>query len=104
MEILPLNSQHFFSTLTSVIKKKLFISNYDSHNVRTRQCENLHFPSVVLTLYQSGVYFMGIQFFNKLPSYLKELVGSPNIFKRTLKNYLVFHCFYKLEEFYDLNS
>jgi hypothetical protein len=38
-----------------------------------------------------------------LPLYLKELVGSPKIFKRTLKNCLVSHGFYNLDEFYDVN-
>jgi hypothetical protein len=46
--------------------KKLFISNYDSRNIKTRQFENLHSPSAVLTLYQNGAYFMGIKTFNKL--------------------------------------
>jgi hypothetical protein len=84
MEILPLKSQYIFSILSFVLKnKKLFISNYDSHNLRTRQCENLHFSSVVLTLYQNGAYFTGIKIVNQLQSYLKDLVGSPKIFKRT---------------------
>jgi hypothetical protein len=105
MEILPLKSQCMFSILSFVVKsKKLFISNYDSHNVRTRQCEDLPSPSAVLTLYQNGVYFIGINIFNKLPSYHKELVWSPKIIKRTLKEYLVFNCFYKLVEFYGVNS
>jgi hypothetical protein len=69
MEILPLKSQYIFSILLFVVKNKtLFISNYDSHNVRTTQCENLHYPSAVLTLYQKGVYFTGIKFLtNCLP-------------------------------------
>jgi hypothetical protein len=86
-EILPLKSQYMFSILLFVVKnKKHFITNYDSHNVKTRQCENLHFPHLRLTLCQNGVHFTGIKIFNKLPSYLKELVRSPKIFKRTLKN------------------
>jgi hypothetical protein len=36
MQILPLKSQYIFSILLFIIKiKKLFISNYDSHNIRT---------------------------------------------------------------------
>jgi hypothetical protein len=71
MKILRLKSQYIFSILFFVAKKikKLFLSNYDGHNVRTRQRENLHYPSTVLTLYQNGVYFMGIKIFNKLPSH-----------------------------------
>jgi hypothetical protein len=32
-----------------------------------------------------------------------QLVESPKIFKRTLKKYLLSHCFYSLDEFYDVN-
>jgi hypothetical protein len=56
-----------------------------------------------LTLCQNGVYFNGIRIYNKLPLYLKELVESPKIFNRTFKKYLVSHCFYSLDEFYDVN-
>jgi hypothetical protein len=38
-------------------------------------------------------YFTGIKFFNKLPSELKQLVNFPKKFKRTLRRYLVSHCF-----------
>jgi hypothetical protein len=75
-----------FSILLFVIKnKQLFITNYDSHNIGTRQCVNLYFPNTGLALYQNGVYFTGIKIFKKLPSYLKELVGFLKIFKRSLK-------------------
>jgi hypothetical protein len=105
LQILPLRSLHIFSILLFVIKhKKLFITNYDSHNIETRQCVSLHFPNTQThTLYQNGVYFTGIKIFNKLPTYLKELVGFPKIFKISLKKYLVSHCFYKVDEFY-INS
>jgi hypothetical protein len=95
LEILPLKSKYIFSILLFVarIKKKLFISNYDSNNTRTRQCENLHYPSPVLTLYQKGVYFLGIKIFNELSSHLKELVDYPKIFKRALKDTYFFILF-----------
>jgi hypothetical protein len=51
-----------------------FITNYDRHNVQTRQGDNFHLPTSSLTLYQKGTYFAGIKIFNKLPSELKELV------------------------------
>jgi hypothetical protein len=62
-----------------------------------------HLPHTRLTLCQNWVYFSGLRIYNKLPLYLKELVESPKIFKRTLKKYLVSHCFYSLDEFYDVN-
>jgi hypothetical protein len=104
LEILPLKSQYIFSILLFVSKNRnLFITNYDRHNVQTRQSDNLHLPTSSLTLYQNGAYFTGIKIFNKLPSELKGLVELPKIFKRTLRRYLVLHCFYKLEEFYCMN-
>jgi hypothetical protein len=43
LEISPLKSQYIFSILLFVVKnKKHFVTNYDNHNVETRQCENLH--------------------------------------------------------------
>jgi hypothetical protein len=103
--ILPLKSQYIFSVMLFVLKNRShFITNYDRHNVQTRQGDNLHLPTSSLTLYQKGTYFAGIKIFNKLPSELKELVESPKIFKRYLRSYLVSHCFYKLEEYYCMNS
>jgi hypothetical protein len=34
---------------------------------------------------KKGVYYTGINIFNKLPSGLKELVQTPTIFKSSLK-------------------
>jgi hypothetical protein len=105
LEILPLKSQYIFSILLFVLKNRsFFITNYDRHNVQTRHCINLYFPTSSLTLYQNGVYYTGIKIFNKLPSELKELVQMPNIFKRPLRRYLVLHCFYKVEELYCING
>jgi hypothetical protein len=53
--------------------------------VETRLCENLHLSHMWLTLCQNGVYFNWIRIYNKLPSYLKELVESPKMLKITLK-------------------
>jgi hypothetical protein len=68
-----------------------------------RYKDNLYTPTSSLTLYQNGVYYTGIKIFNKLPPEIRELVQTPNIFKSTLRRYLVQHCFYKLEEFYLMN-
>jgi hypothetical protein len=84
LEILPLKSQYIFSILLFVVNNKLFITSYDSHNVRTRQSDNLHFPPSLLTLYQNGTYFTGIKIFNGLPSHIKKFAGSFKTFKRTL--------------------
>jgi hypothetical protein len=100
LDILPLKSQYIFSVLLFVVKnKKLFTTDYDSHNVKTRQGENLHLPHLRLILYQNGLYYSGIKIFSKLPSYLKELVGSPKKFKRALKNTWFFIVFISWRSF-----
>jgi hypothetical protein len=49
MEILKLKSQYIFLYFIIYCKKeKTFISNYDNNNVRTGQCENLHYPSACI--------------------------------------------------------
>jgi hypothetical protein len=103
LKILPMKSQYIFSILLFVTKNRnLFITNYDNHNIQTRQGDNLHLPSSSLTLYQNGAYFTDIKNFNKLPSELKQLANFPKKFKRTLRRYLVSHCFYSIEEFYNM--
>jgi hypothetical protein len=57
-----------------------------------------------LTLYQKRVYFTGIKLFNNLPLEIKEIVGIPKQFKISLRKYLITHCFYDLEEYYNVNE
>jgi hypothetical protein len=99
-----LKSQYIYSTLLFVSKHKhFFTTNFDRHNIRTRQRDNLHVPSSSLTAFQNGVYYSGINFFNKLPVELKQLVGFPQKFKTAVRRYLVSHCFYTLNEFVNMD-
>jgi hypothetical protein len=103
LRILPLKPQYIYSILLFVSKNwNYFIINYDTHNLQTRQSNNLFPPISTLTLYQKGVYCTGIKLFNKLPSQIKETILTQSLFKRTLRSYLVSHCFYEMEEFLTL--
>jgi hypothetical protein len=51
----------------------LFIINTEIHTINTRQSINLHLPSVKLTKYKKGAYYMGIVIFNHLPRDIREL-------------------------------
>ena len=65
LEILPLVSQHILSLTLFVVKNKnLFISNSENNTKSTRQCNNFYQPITDLTIYQRGVYYMGIEIFN----------------------------------------
>jgi hypothetical protein len=101
--ILPLKSQYIYSILLFVSKNwNYFITNYDTHNLQTRQSNNLFSPISTLMLYQKVVYYTGIKLVNKLPSEIKETILTQSLFKRTLRSYLVSLCFYEMEEFLTL--
>jgi hypothetical protein len=103
--ILPLKSQYIYSLLLFVSKNwKLFTTNHDAHNLQTRHRNYLYLPTSTLTLYQKGGYYTGIKLFNNLLRNIKEIVGSPKQFKIALRIYLVTHCFYDLEEYYQVNE
>jgi hypothetical protein len=63
LEILPLPSLYIFSLLRFVIKnKELFITNEETRSYGTRQCTDLHYPSVKLKKFQTGVHYMGVNY------------------------------------------
>jgi len=101
LRILSLPSQYIFSLLVFVIKyRDFFQSNSEIHNLNTRFNHNLHLPSTNLTLVQKGVLYSGSKIYNHLPSNIKALSNDAKHFKHTLKNYLIEHSFYSLDEFY----
>jgi hypothetical protein len=69
-----------------VQNKNLFMTNNENHNLDTRQRNNLYLPQANLTIYQKGVYYSGIKFFNNLPLEIKNIADNQNKFKIALKN------------------
>jgi hypothetical protein len=62
LEILPLPSVYIFTSSDSLIKNKdFFTTNKETHNYGTRQCTDLHYPSVNLKKFQTGVHYMGVK-------------------------------------------
>jgi hypothetical protein len=70
----------------------------DSHNLETRQSNNLYTPLANLSVYQKGAYYSGVKIFNKLPSNIKNVNGNITKFKTILKRFLYVNTFYTLEE------
>ena len=69
LEILPLPSQYTLSFLLFMIRNKYqFLVTSEIHYTGTRQHANYHQPSVNLTKYQKGVYYLGVKVFNMLPN------------------------------------
>jgi hypothetical protein len=86
--ILPLTSQYLLSLLMFVVQHKdFFITSMDSHNLDTRQSNNLYTPQANLSVYQKGAYYSGVKIFNKLPSSITNVNGNITKFKTTLKRF-----------------
>jgi hypothetical protein len=77
----------------------LFPANSNSHTIVTRQIQNLHFPQANLTIYQNGVYYAGIKVFNNLPIEIKNISSNLCKFKSVLKQFLITHSFYTVDEY-----
>ena len=47
-----------------------------------------------------GVLYSGSRIYNHLPLHIKSLSNDAKHFKSTLKNFLIQHTFYSLDEYY----
>jgi hypothetical protein len=102
--ILTLPAQYIFSLAMFVVKHEdLFQTNEDIHNLNTRQKRNLHVPSTNLSRAQKGVLYSGTKIFNHLPTHIKSSSRNTKQFKTKLKNLLLQHSIYSLEEFYQMD-
>jgi hypothetical protein len=106
MKILPLSSQYTFSLLMHVVNKKHlpFRRNLEVHNHDTRSAKNFHLPITNLTIYQKGAYDTGIKILNYLPTHIKNVANEIQVFKKTLKRFLLDNSFYSIEEYFNANK
>ena len=84
-----------------VQNKNLFSTNFENHNIDTRQRNNLYLPQANLTIYQKEAYYLGIKTFNNLPSEIKNVADNLKKFKVALKQFLYTYSFYTLEEYFN---
>jgi hypothetical protein len=102
LKILPLLSRYMFSLLLFVVNNgNYFTPNSLLYDSNTRHRNDLHLPQATLTMYQRGVYYLGIKIFNSLPRALKDISCKPGKFKIALRRFLQTHSFYSLDEFFD---
>jgi hypothetical protein len=100
----PLQSQYILSLLLFiVVNGDYFKVNSEIHNINTRNKQNLHLPISNLSVYQKRTYYSRVKMFNSLPSQIKDLSHNGKQFKRALKNFLYFHSFYTLDEYFSCN-
>ena len=105
MEILPFYSQYIFSLLLCVVNNKhLFTKILEVHKHDTRSAKNFQLPITNLTKYQNGAYYAGIKIFNHLPIHIQCVQNEMQVFKRTLKRFLLDNSFYYIGEYFNSNK
>jgi len=77
------------SLLLFIIRNRnQFLVIFEIYHIDTRQHANFHQPSVKLTKYLKGVFYLGVKVFNMLPSYIKIESDNPKKFKLILQKFL----------------
>lgn len=95
-KILPIPSLYIFHTLLEIHKNKnLYQLQSELHNYSTRSGELLRAPRYRLAI--SARNSLNFNLYNKLPSDLRVL--HFNSFKIKIKQFLLSHCFYSIDEF-----
>ena len=101
LKILPLASQYIFSFLLFVVESRnYFTSNSVICDSKTRHRNDLNLPQATLTVYQEGVYYLGVKVFNSHSRALKDISSEPGKFKTALRKFLEKYSFYSLDEFF----
>ena len=94
--------QYIFSLLLFIVNNNaLFQINSEVHSINTRYNYDFHRPLVNLTTYKNGTYYIGIKIFNYLPTHTKGLSHNVIQFRLALRDFLHFHSFYTLEEYFN---
>jgi hypothetical protein len=90
--------------MSVVNNKHLFTKNLAVHNHDTRSVNNFHLPITNLTKYQIGPYYTGIKIFNYLSTRIKNVANEIQVFKNTLKRFLLNNSFYSTDEYFNANK
>lgn len=98
-KILTISSIYLFKILLYIYKNKhLFPLHSNIHTHDTRRKDTFYLNKPNHTFYQKSPIYAGCNFFNMLPSHIKQQT-SPSKFRNQLKNFLIQHSFYSLDEF-----
>jgi hypothetical protein len=82
----------------------LLTRNSEVHNHDTRSAKNFHLPITNLTIYQKGANYTGIKIFNYLPTDIQNVANEIQVFKKTLKRFLLDNSFYSIDEYFNTNK
>ena len=74
------------------------------HGKNTRNNLDFYVTATNLTICQKGIYYMGQNIFNSLPSDIKDKIDNGREFKRLIRNFLYCNNFYSLEEYFNYET
>lgn len=102
LRILPLPCIYIYEIL-NFVKSNInrFPTNSDNHSYNTRNKNNIFIEPFNTTLYKNSFMHTGLQLYNSLPNYLKE-IPTHKKFKTRLYDILSKHCFYSVQEFTEI--
>ena len=86
---------------TIVNNKALFQMNSEICSINSRYNSDFQQLLVSLTTYKNGTCYIGIKIFNYLPTHIKNLSHNVNQFRLALRDFLHFHSFYILDEYFN---
>jgi hypothetical protein len=100
LSILTLKLQYIFSLSLFVINiRHHFEANFQIHNVNTRTKHDLHHPLSQLSVFQNGDYYA--EWHTCLNT---SAIPNTKQFKLKLKNFLLHHSFYTLDECFNYKN
>lgn len=102
--ILTIYSMYILQAVCYVRKNiNQFIKCNEINKYHTRTGNNLYVPAYRLTQVSKGPFIASIKIYNHLPQKLKD-IDSFNSFKNSVKQLLLDHCFYSLDEFFNFHQ
>jgi hypothetical protein len=105
LKILTLSAQYIYSLVMFIVNNRnLFLDHAELYTLRTRNSHNLHPPLSHLTKCQKGVHYAGVGVFSHLPTHIKSIANETEVFKKTLKRFLLENSFYSMEEFFNFKE
>ncbi|PNF39304.1 hypothetical protein B7P43_G16557 [Cryptotermes secundus] len=100
LHILPLPSLYIYEILVYMKSNlNVFITNSAVHSHNTRKKDNLFIVPCRTSLCKNNFNNIGLRLLNHLPQYIKDIPALYK-FKKTLKTFLLEHCFYSIDEFF----
>jgi hypothetical protein len=88
--------------MSSSSSSRPFYLSFNNHD--TRSVKYFHLPITNLTIYQEGAYYTGTKIFNHLPTRIKNVASEIQVFKKTLKSFLLDNSFYSIDEHFNANK